>query len=118
MSVGAEKALLKDCFYLPKAFLHIFGPKEKVIFTPKSTDRFTLQIIIVSPGGEWHRLTLLSPVTPAFNHEYMIEYAKITYRKLYEYSKLTKYINPMSADTLYGTCVGTGIQDTCSETAY
>ena len=48
----------------------------------------------------------------------MIEYAKITYRKLYEYSKLTKYINPMSADTLYGTCVGTGTQDTCSNTMY
>ena len=48
----------------------------------------------------------------------MIEYAKITYRKLYEYSKLTKYINPMSADALYGTCVGTGTQDTCSKTVY
>ena len=40
------------------------------------------------------------------------------YRKLYEYSKLTKYINPMSADALYGTCVGTGTQDTCSKTVY
>ena len=48
----------------------------------------------------------------------MIEYAKIAYRKLYEYSKLTKYINPMSADALYGTCVGTGTQDTCSKTVY
>ena len=48
----------------------------------------------------------------------MVEYAKITYRKLYEYSKLTKYIDPMSADTLYGSCVGTGTQDTCSKTVY
>ena len=48
----------------------------------------------------------------------MIEYAKITYRKLYEYSKLTKYINPMSGDALYGTWVGKGTQDTCSKTVY
>ena len=48
----------------------------------------------------------------------MIEYAKITYRKLYEYSKLTKYINPMSADALYGTCMGTGTQDICSKMMY
>ena len=100
MSVGAEKALFKDCFYLPKTFFYIFGLKEKVVFTPKSTDRFTLRIIIVSPGGEWHRLALLSPVTPAFNHEYMIEYAKITYRKHYAHHKLTQYINPMSTTVL------------------
>ena len=48
----------------------------------------------------------------------MIEYAKITYRKLYEYSKLTKYINPTSTNALDGTYVGTGIQDTCSKTMY
>ena len=48
----------------------------------------------------------------------MIEYAKITYRKLNDYNELTKYINPMSADTLYGICVGTGTQDTCSKTVY
>ena len=48
----------------------------------------------------------------------MIEYAKITYHKLNDYHELTKYINPMSADTLYGTCVGTGTQDTCSKMVY
>jgi len=48
----------------------------------------------------------------------MIEYAKITYRKLNDYNELTKYINPMSADTLYGTYMGTGTQDTCSKTMY
>ena len=63
-------------------------------------------------------MALLSPVTPAFNHEYMIEYAKIIYCKPYAYHELTKYINPMSADALYGTYVGTGTQDTCSKTVY
>ena len=63
-------------------------------------------------------MTLLSPVTPAFSHEYVIEYAKITYHKLYEYPKLTKYINPMSADKLYGTCMGVGTKDTYSKTMY
>ena len=48
----------------------------------------------------------------------MIEYAKITYRKPYTYHELTKYINPMSADTLYGTCMGIGTQDTRSKTMY
>ena len=48
----------------------------------------------------------------------MIEYTKITNHKPYAYHDLTKYINPMSADTLYGTCVGTGTQDTCSNMMY
>ena len=48
----------------------------------------------------------------------MIEYAKITYRKLYDYHELTKYINPMSADTLYGTCMGIGTNDTYSKMVY
>ena len=48
----------------------------------------------------------------------MIEYAKIIYRKLNGYHKLTKYITPMSADTLYGTCVGIGTQDIRSKTMY
>ena len=63
-------------------------------------------------------MALLSPVTPAFNHEYMIEYAKITYCKLDDYHELTNYINPMSADTLYGTCMGTGTKDTYFKTMY
>ena len=48
----------------------------------------------------------------------MIEYAKITYRKHHAYHELTQYINPMSADTLYGICMGIGTQDTYSKAVY
>ena len=40
------------------------------------------------------------------------------YCKLCAYHELTKYTYPMSADTLYGTCVGIGTQDTYSKMVY
>ena len=63
-------------------------------------------------------MALLSPVMSAFNHEYMIEYAKITYRKHHAYHELTQYINPMSTHVLYGTYVGIGTKGAGSKTMY
>ena len=48
----------------------------------------------------------------------MIEYAYITYPKPYAYHERTKYINPMSAGTLYGTCMGIGTKDIYSKMMY